>query len=1339
MKLNRVSKVAIGVAAAYGIYSALGYWALPAGLKWAASGPVSDILGRSLTIGEAEFNPWSLELTLKDVKLAGRTAEDRPVTLGSLYTNVAGFSSLTRFGLVIDALSLDRFSGELSINENGETSFQDIIDRINERFPSKEEKEEKGEPFRFSLNNLTLTNSDFRILAPSHGVDENLTEINLGIPFIGSIGSDREINVKPELTLKDNGSPFEAHGQTLPFKDTMATQMHAEITDYDLPHLAAMSPVPLDAEVTSGKASISADVTFAQGTDGGGNTVLVAFSAHADDFAAAMKGGKGEKNAVAFKELRIDSGEIDVVNRKAEIAGITLTAPDVRMERLADGSIAWANVVKTEAASDAEAPAAAEKAGEEAAAPDAKAEGKTEGKSEAKAEEAGAAEAKGEGEGEAEDSSQAFLWTVKSASITGGHFRFEDSAAKGALIEASELEASAANVTMNAGEATTFDLSSKVLDGSVKASGSLTLADLAGQVSLTADKLNLKRVSGYAETAGMTLAGIASAKADADLALKASALSVRAQGDLALDSFELAAGGDSPMDLRLAKAKASQFDAAWADALSLKVKALDLSAPHFSLSGSGFSTDFEKAAAQALSLGLKGDELSLGAQALKLTAAEVKAGSFDGKAKEFTADALKVGWNGKTEAASVSGSVRASGADIAAGAFSATADTSAANGLGIDWQGKKKTLAVASKSVSVGGTAFKASPASGGASKVDLASLALSVDTNPGGATKVSMADIASQGASLAVSGDTPVKASIASLALKESQVSVADTLAFSTASIAASGLKSSVDVFDFNAESAQVGATAFSQGSDMALTVASADLTKAQAIAPVNAARVSALSDTAAMRSLDWKSGASGHANLESASVKSTAFEIAGGKTKFGRIDSVSVTGVQAPASGTISVADISIAKPRYSVSRDAKGNLDIDPLLGKRDSAGEAQKTRAEMKKKVQAAEKKAGKQIGQPVRIGQFSVTDGELSFVDGSIKPAGKFRFGRFNAQVKPVVYGGENTPSTLTMSALINGAAKLSVTGSGSPFVDKGKLTAKGTLTAVSMPFFSPYSVHYVSYPIQKGNLSITTDIEMTDMTKLKTENHVLIEQLGWGNYMPNDTSTSLPVTLATALLTDGKGNLEFDLPVSGDLADPQFSFTDLVLEGLKNLIIKVVAAPVNLVASLATFGTGGASSQTVFVPYLSGQSRLTDQQKDTVSQIAKALQANPKAKLEITPVMSPKGDNEALHQRTYSGLLRVVQSTLPENERSREAAVNALFALQFPDDKTTSSLSDKEAKLYEAVKPDFGNMTNLADSRSRQLARAVTEAGIAAERIFITAPEMDKKGALGGVKLKFLK
>lgn len=1300
MRLNRVSKVAIGVAAAYGIYSALGWWALPSGLKWAASGPVSNLLGRKLSIGEVRFNPWTVELTARDIRLSGRSEADKPVTIGSLYANVAALSSITRFGVVLDALSVDHLSGALSVDENGVTNFQDVIDSIHKRFPPQPEKPGE-EPFRFSLNNVRLSNSDFRISIPSHGVDEQITEINLGIPFIGSIGSDRNINVLPELRLKANGSAFEAHGRSLPFKDTRATQMHFDLKDYSLPHLARM--LPLNAAVSSGSVTAAADVTFAQGTAKTPGTILIDFSAEAKDFAMALNGAPAA-NSIAFSSLKVDSAEIDLINHKAEVKSVSLKSPSVRMQRLADGSLGWSGLFKTASAK-----------ADEKSAEDAEAEKKKGGSD--------------------------FAWVVRSAALEKGRFLLEDQAAHGARIDADSLTAAATNITMKEGETTPFEVSARLLGGSLRANGGIELGALRGKASVDAQRLALGKLSGYAQNAGWSLDGQATLKTNLDFDLSSEPLSVHAQGDLGLKKAALAQNGGSSLDIRLGSARAAQFDAAYKKDLSLKFAKLDLGEGHFALPESGFSVD-TSAVARNLELGWAAESgrIDLNARSLALTTPELKAGTFEGRLDKFNADSLRADWDGRTENATVSGmKLSAEGTSLKAGSFSATARGSDAQNLSVLWKGKAKTLGVTAKAASVSGSSFSASPVQGGTDRIGLEGLRVAVDTNPNGAVDVGVERVNSQPSHIEVAGDTPVKASLSSLTVSGSSFRLADRITFSAPEISADGVKSTVDLFDFNTEHAALRGAAFEKAAETSLSLDSADLAKAQAISPVNAARVSTLSDTLSVRKFNWQSGASGHLTLESASARSSAFQVEGGGARFGRVDLASVTGVNAPASGTVNIARIAIEKPRYSISRDAKGNLDIDPLLGKRGSAEKAKQTREEIKKKVAAEEKRIGRQPNQPVRVGEFSIKDGGFTFVDKLVRPAGQFRFGSLNVSVKPVVYGGDNTPSTLTASALINGSSKLSITGSGSPFVDKGKLTAKGTLTAVSMPFFTPYSVHYVSYPIQKGNLSVKSDITMTDKTKIKADNHVVIEQLGWGPFIPNETSISLPVTLATSLLTDSKGNIDFDLPISGDLADPQFSLSDLVLTGLKNLIIKVVASPVNLLASLANFSTS-SSSKPVLVPFLSGQSRLTADQQSTVTQIVKALKEHPDAKLEITPLINQNGDSEALHQRTYNGLLKVAQSTMPEKERSREAAVRALFAMQFPkEDPKGLSVSEMESRLYKAVAPDRSNIGRLADARCRHIASAVSEAGIKENRIFITGPEFDKKSTVGGVKLRFVR
>ena len=89
MQLNRMSKIAIGVAAACALYSAGGFWGVPALMKWAAEGPATEALGRKVSIEKAEFNPWTLEATVHNIAMADQAGANPALSIGRVYVNTA--------------------------------------------------------------------------------------------------------------------------------------------------------------------------------------------------------------------------------------------------------------------------------------------------------------------------------------------------------------------------------------------------------------------------------------------------------------------------------------------------------------------------------------------------------------------------------------------------------------------------------------------------------------------------------------------------------------------------------------------------------------------------------------------------------------------------------------------------------------------------------------------------------------------------------------------------------------------------------------------------------------------------------------------------------------------------------------------------------------------------------------------------------------------------------------------------------------------------------------------------------------------------------------------------
>ena len=1114
MQLTRKSKIAIGVAAACAIYSAGGFWGVPALMQWAARGPATEALGRSLSIEKAEFNPWTLEATAENITMASRDGTEPAVSIGRVYVNAALLETIKRFGVVIQALSVDKLNGTVAIDENGGTNFDDIIARFSE--DSADAKSEadaadgkKKKPFPFCINNIELTNSQILVSGPSMGIDEKITEIELAVPFIGTIGSDVEKYVQPRLSFLDNGSPFKAEGETLPFQDSIATKLHAELKDYDLAHLAGMSPVPLDLKVNSGTVSLSADLIFALATESKPSTILLSGSASADRVSASMTGELEKNNSLAFDQLAVTLGELDLVNQSAVVKDVTLAAPKVSLERMANGSLAWAGIVKPQKKS---AQTSEEKSGQT---PEAK----------AAAAPAAASENK--------KNSSSFAWTVEKITVKDGSVALLDHAAKNTRIAAEELQAAVGNLTLKGGEETSFKLSTNTLEGSLTLQGTAHLSEMSAQTHVSAEKLNLAPLSPYGQSAGVDFAGILSTRLDTGVSAR-NAVDATVKGALTLGSLSVAL-------------------------------------PESSV----------KSAAKEISL----------------------------------------------------------------------------SGINLAWRGKDSSLALKSDSLRL-------------------------------------------SGASANVGGELPIDASLGSLTANAVAFSLKDAMSASVGSVAAG---------------------------------------KVSATLPVNAAQVTVLTDTANLKSLGWMDGPSGYTRLGSSVAKKIAFEIVGLKTQFGGIDQVAVNNVNAPAQGTITVDSLTVERPRYRISKDAKGNLDIDPLLGKREAAEKAKEVRGQLREKAQKIESKMGREVERSVRVGEIAVNRGFLGFTDHTVNPAGEFRCGDINVSVKPFVVGGKDTPSTMKVTALVNGVSKIDVTGHGSPLADKGKLTAKGSLTAVSMPFFSPYTLHYTSYPIKRGNLTVNADVTVTDKSKLNVDNHITIERLEWGDYIPNSTSSALPVTLASALLTDSKGNVDFGLPISGDLADPTFSISEVVLIALKNLILKVAASPVKLLTTLATFGIGEGATNSVLIPFVAGQSQMGDEGKQIALPIVEALKKNPKSKLEIVPVVAVQSEDQEVHRRTYDGMLKIAMSTLPEKQRTREAAVSKVFKMILPQENQSLPTSEKERKLYQAVKPDINSVINMANSRSKAFSRMLVQNGIEESRIFLAAPQVDKKATEGGVKVAILK
>ena len=178
---------------------------------------------------------------------------------------------------------------------------------------------------------------------------------------------------------------------------------------------------------------------------------------------------------------------------------------------------------------------------------------------------------------------------------------------------------------------------------------------------------------------------------------------------------------------------------------------------------------------------------------------------------------------------------------------------------------------------------------------------------------------------------------------------------------------------------------------------------------------------------------------------------------------------------------------------------------------------------------------------------------------------------------------------------------------------------KYEISSLMVPDFNPYSVYYIAYPFPRGAFNYEGSLVINEK-KLNSSNKIVIEKIYIGDKVKNKTAVSLPVKLAIAILRDRQGDIRLDVPVSGDLNDPKVKIWRIVLDILKNIIIKAATAPYDMLAS--AFGGNEKDYKDILFKYRQG---VTDEKQQTqLARIAEILTDKPELNVAFNQVVDPE-------------------------------------------------------------------------------------------------------------------
>lgn len=493
----KILKPVAGAVILLGLYAAAGYLGVPAGVRWAVSNVIPDLLGgREASVGDVSFDPWNWTLSVRDLSIKSAHAPEN--NLLSLKDFSADLSAETLFKLapVVESVTVDGLDLHLTANEaNNEEALEAVQDDHQEASSSA------GALPAFSLSNVRVTNSNVRLSNPQNGADVKITDIDFALPLLSTLPTSTKANVNPKLSLKIDDTPIQAQGT---LKGQTAS-MSVKIDNLNAAKLLKAAPVTLPVIVDKATASCNLNISFEM-PDSGMSALKVGGTAALSDLSVRdLK----NKPFVSVKSASVNIKEIDVSTQKADVTDLKIVNPTVNL------SVSSQNKIE-----------------------DSKSTGANSGST-------------------SEASGNAWKWSLTNLEISNGSIQVTDTGLKpAAALSATAVNLSAKNLSSSKDRKATFSANATVAQGKLSSSGTLTVNPLAVNASTQIKSMQfasfnpwIKALAGAQLTKGAAdVSGKLDMKSEQKLALKWS-------GDLSVSNLEAKnAAGKTLMTWTQAKA-----------------------------------------------------------------------------------------------------------------------------------------------------------------------------------------------------------------------------------------------------------------------------------------------------------------------------------------------------------------------------------------------------------------------------------------------------------------------------------------------------------------------------------------------------------------------------------------------------------------------------------------------------------------------------------------------------------------------------------------------------------------------------------------------------------------
>lgn len=336
--VKHARKVTLTAAAVGLVWGGL-WWALPGLVAQQLQVKASQVLGRAVTVRSVDVAPWALSVTVHGLEVAGLPGQAPALSVERSYIN-ASLTSVLRLAPVLDAIELHQPVVRLARDAQGHWDFEDVLANIQ---TPKHADAPDTQPARFALYNIQLSDGQLELNDQAAGVQHHIDDLQLQLPFISTLPSQREIKVQPQLSLRLNGSEIASQAVATPFNSTHSAQATLRLHQFDLAPLVPYIPESLPVRLEAGHVDAEIHVAFEQAEQPvvqlqGSTLQLSGFKLQ--DREGGSLGG--------WEKLDMRLGDTRPVQQQLRLASVHLQQPYGKVHRRVDGSFLPASALAQE-------------------------------------------------------------------------------------------------------------------------------------------------------------------------------------------------------------------------------------------------------------------------------------------------------------------------------------------------------------------------------------------------------------------------------------------------------------------------------------------------------------------------------------------------------------------------------------------------------------------------------------------------------------------------------------------------------------------------------------------------------------------------------------------------------------------------------------------------------------------------------------------------------------------------------------------------------------------------------------------------------------------------------